>query len=90
MQYLKKNFVDYGFLFLRNLNDLKEMLSVRSTIGRCADVFFIKNEANKLFTSNFAWVFGDGLVQRINVVSLVNNPSPLTHENYIWRCSRGY
>jgi hypothetical protein len=89
MQYLKKNFVDYGFLFLRNLNDLKKILSVRSIIGRCADVFYFKNEAIKLFASNFTWVIGGGINQRINVVSFVNNPSPLTHGNYKWRCSRG-
>ncbi|MCK5385956.1 MAG: hypothetical protein KAJ39_02140 [Gammaproteobacteria bacterium] len=88
MQQLKKNFVDYAFLLLRRLNHIKEMLSL-SLVG-VADVFCIKNGANRLSASNFAWVFGDGLVQCTNVVSLVNNPSPLTHENIQWRYSRGY
>ena len=88
MQHIKKNFVDYAFLLLRKLNYIKEML--RGSFIRATDVFCIKKEANRLFASNFAWVFGGGLVQRINVVSSVIYPSPLTHENIQWRYSRGY
>ena len=66
------------------------MLSSPFIIKGCVDVFCIKNEANRLSASNFAWVFGGGLVQRINVVSSVIYPSPLTHENIQWRYSRGY
>ena len=88
MYYFKKNFVDYAFLLLRRLDLIKKMLSL-SFVGEFTDVFCIKKEANSLSASNFAWVFGDGLVQRINVDSSVYNPSPLTHENIQWRYSCG-
>jgi hypothetical protein len=81
MQYLKKNFIDYVFILLRKHNNLKEILSIFSITGSCADVFCFKSEAIKLFASNFTWVIGGGIYQHINVVSSVNNPSPLTHEN---------
>jgi len=94
MQYLKKNFVDTGFLLLRSLYQIKKMLSFylfnENETKNSTDVFCFKNEANKLSASNFAWVFGDGIVQCIHTVSFVNNPSPLTHENIKWRCSRGH
>ena len=90
MKHNKTNFVDYAFLLLRKLFHVNKILSTFFITKACADVFFIKNEANSLFASHFAWVFGDGLVQCTNVVSLVNNPSPLTHENIQWRYSRGY
>lgn len=94
MQHLKKNFVDSGFLLLRNLYQIKEMLSFylfnKNETKSSTDVFCNKKEANKPSASNFAWVFGGGLVQRINVVSSVIYPSPLTHENIQWRYSRGY
>ncbi len=90
MYHFKKNFVDYAFLLLRSFNHIKKMLSLSLLIKGCADVFCIKKEANRLSASNFAWVFGGGLVQRINVDSSVYNPSPLTHENIQWRYSRGY
>ncbi len=67
---------------------MNKMLSF--SFVRVADVFFIKNGANLLSASQFAWVFGGGLVQRINVVSSVIYPSPLTHENIQWRYHRGY
>ena len=84
----KTNFVAYAFLLLRKLKHINKILSL--SLIRVADVFLIKNEANVLSASQFAWVFGDGLVQCTNVVSLVNNPSSLTHENIQWRYHRGY
>lgn len=84
----KTNFVAYVFLLLRKLKHMNKMLSF--SFVRATDVFCIKNEANSLSASQFAWVFGGGLVQRINVVSSVIYPSPLTHENIQWRYSRGY
>ena len=88
MNFTKTKFVDYAFLLLRKLSHINEMLSF-SFVG-ATDVFYIKNGANSLSASQFAWVFGGGLVQRINVVSSVIYPSPLTHENIQWRYSRGY
>ena len=88
MKYLKKNYVDDVFLLLRKFNLVTKMLIVTSKL-RSTDVFCVKNEANKMFAINFAWVIGGGLLQRINVEAFVNNPSPLTHENFKWRCSRG-
>jgi len=88
MQQNKKNFVGYAFLLLRKLNHMNKMPSL--SFVKATDVFFIKNGANRLSASNFAWVFGGGLVQRINVDSSVIYPSPLTHENIQWRYSRGY
>ena len=90
MYHFKKNFVDTAFLLLRSFNHIKKMLGSSFIIKGCADVFCIKKEVNRLSASNFAWVFGGGLVQRINVVSSVIYPSPLTHENIQWRYSRGY
>ena len=88
MKHNKTNFIAYAFLLLRKLNHINKIL--RFSFVRATDVFFIKNEANRLLASQFAWVFGGGLVQRINVVSSVIYPSPLTHENIQWRYSRGY
>lgn len=90
MKHNKTNFVDYAFLLLRKFFHVNKMLSASFITKGCADVFFIKNGANLLSASQFAWVFGGGLVQRINVVSSVIYPSPLTHENIQWRYSRGY
>jgi len=89
MKQTKINFIDYAFLLLRKFDYVNRIL--RSSFVRAADVFFIKNEAKTFFASHIAWVFGDGLVQCTNVIFLVNNPSPLTHENINkWRCSRGH
>ena len=90
MKHNKTNFVAYAFLLLRKLNHINKMLSIPLISKGSADVFFIKNGANFLSASQFAWVFGGGLVQRVNVVSSVIYPSPLTHENIQWRYSRGY
>lgn len=90
MQQLKKNFIDYAFLLLRRFNHMNKMLSLPLISKGSAGVFFIKNEANMLLASHFTWVFGGGSAQRINVVSSVICPSPLTHENIQWRYSRGY
>ena len=88
MKHNKTNFIAYAFLLLRKLKHINKVLSL--SFVRATDVFFIKNEVNRLLASQFAWVFGGGLVQRINVVSSVIYPSPLTHENIQWRYSRGY
>ena len=88
MKYLKKNYAGYVFLLLRKFNLVTKMLIATSKL-RSTDVLCIKNEANNLFAINFAWVIGGGLLQRTNVEAFVNNPSPLTHENIKWRCSRG-
>ena len=77
-----KNFFDYGFLFVRSLDRIKERLSISLISGCCAELFRLKNEANQLSASNLTWVIGDGSYLRTNAVSSVNNPSPLTHENY--------
>ncbi len=88
MKYLKKNYAGYVFLLLRKFNLVTKMRIATSKL-RSTDVLCIKNEANNLFAINFAWVIGGGLLQRTNVEAFVNNPSPLTHENIKWRCSRG-
>lgn len=94
MKQTKTNFIDYAFLLLRKLDHVNRILrgsfAFFASFTSAADVFFIKNEVNRLLASQFAWVFGGGLVQRINVVSSVIYPSPLTHENIQWRYSRGY
>ena len=77
-----KNFFDCGFLFVRGLDRITERLSISLISGSCAEVFRLKNEANQMSASNLTWVIGDGLYLRTNAVSSVNNPSPLTHENY--------
>lgn len=78
----KKNFIDCELSFLGIRNHIKEMLGISLTSGSCTELFHMKNEADKLFASNLTWVIGDGLCLCINAVSSVNNPSPLTHENY--------
>lgn len=85
---IKQIFIGNTFLAVRRFSQLKEILS--NFVTEITGVFCNKNEANTKYASQFAWVFGDGLVQCTNVVSLVNNPSPLTHENIQWRYSRGY
>lgn len=87
MKYLNQNYVAYVFLLLRKHKFINKLLIITSGFNRSIGELCIKNEANKLFVINFAWVTGGGLLQRINVESFVNNPSPLTHENVKWRCS---
>ena len=55
MQDMSKNFVNYGFL-LESLNNIKKMHSSRVIAGYNTVVFYIKNEANRLFVSIFSWV----------------------------------
>ena len=74
MEQKKNYFDDYVFSTLRMLNIINEVL-------------FIKNGANFLSASHFAWVIGGGLHQQCYVESPVNNPSPLIHQNTMRRCS---
>lgn len=89
MKHLNNNFTDYDFLLLGKLNQIKTTLIHSLLIKGLTAVLRIKNEVNKLFTLNFAWVIGDEVNQHSYVEAFVNNPSPLTHENFKWRCSRG-